>query len=453
MSTHTSVRSATERPAASVNIKRNVVASLIGNSLEWYDFFLYATASALVFGTLMFPEGTDPLVGTLGAFAGFAVGFAARPIGGLIFGHIGDRVSRKTSLVLTLVIMGVATAAIGMLPTYSQVGILAPALLVFLRIAQGIAAGGEWGGAVLLISENSSTKRRGLLSAFSQSGVCLGFVLSSLAFFLVQLLPEDQFMSWGWRVPFLISIVLLGVGIWIRRSLPDATAAEASEKTNHPKLPVVEAFRRYPREILVAMGMRFAENGGSYIFLSFSVVYGTHVGVDRGLLLLSVTMSMVFSFFTYLLFGHLSDKIGRRPVYAFGAVAMLLMAFPFFWMLDSHTPAIIVIAFLIANGICHGAMIGTQPSLFHELFPASVRYSAMSMAHEIAAVFAGGLAPMIATALLINYGSSTPVSLYLILMCVITLVAVGASYRLKSRGVDTSINRAIGLEVEQEQSR
>ncbi|WP_336658843.1 MFS transporter [Leucobacter sp. USHLN153] len=446
MSFTPATRNATERPVGKTNnTRRNVVASLIGNSLEWYDFFLYATASAVVFGTLMFPEGTDPLVGTLGAFAGFAVGFAARPIGGIIFGHIGDRVSRKTSLVLTLTLMGIATAAIGVLPTFMQAGILSPLLLVLLRVVQGIAAGGEWGGAVLLISENSRTRRRGLLSAFSQSGVCLGFVLSSLVFYLVQLLPEEKFLSWGWRIPFLISIVLLIVGIWIRRSLPDETAAEEGEKKQVERLPVITAFKRYPRELLVAMGLRVAENGGSYIFLSFSVVYGVHVGVDRGLLLMSVTLSMIVSFFTYLLFGHLSDKIGRRPVYAFGAGAMLLMAFPFFWLLDSNTPGLVVVAFLIANGVCHGAMIGTQPSMFHELFPAHVRYSAMSMAHEIAAVFAGGLAPLIATALLLRFDSSTPIALYLILLCVVTLVAVAFSYRLRSRGVDTTLNRVAGV--------
>lgn len=417
---------ATERPPAA---KRYVIASLIGNALEWYDFFLYATASAVVFGTLLFPADIDPLLGTLGAFAGFAVGFAARPLGGIIFGHIGDRVSRKTSLVITLVVMGLSTTAMGLLPTYEHVGIIAPLLLIGFRVAQGIAAGGEWGGAVLLISENSGVKRRGFLSAFSQGGVCLGFVLSSLAFYIVQLLPEEQFMSWGWRIPFLVSVVLLGVGVWIRKRLPETQEFANASRSEEPtaKLPMLTAFRRYPRELLIAMGLRVAENGGSYIFLSFSVVYGVHVGVDRGLLLLAVTFSMIFSFFSYLLFGYMSDLIGRLPVYAFGAISMAAMAFPYFWMIDSDSPPIVILGFLIANGICHGAMIGTQPSLFHELFPAAIRYSAMSIAHEIAAVFAGGLAPMIATALLLRFDSSTPIAIYLIIMCLITMVAIGAS--------------------------
>lgn len=420
--------------------RKYIVASLIGNSLEWYDFFLYAVASSVVFGVLFFPEGTDPLLGTLGAFAGFAVGFAARPLGGIIFGHIGDKVSRKTALVLTLIMMGLATAGMGLLPTYSQIGLAAPLLLVFLRVVQGIAAGGEWGGAVLLISENSESKRRGFLSAFSQGGISIGFVLSSLVFFLVQLMPEHHFMAWGWRIPFLISLVLLFVGIWIRTNLPDENRQAATSENNekHQKLPMLHAIRTYPKEIVTAMGLRVAENGGSYIFLSFSVVYGVHVGVDQGLLLLGVAISMTFSFFTYLFFGYMSDILGRRNVYGAGSVMMALMAFPFFWMIDSQSSFLVIVAFMIANGICHGAMIGTQPSFFHELFPAEVRYSAMSIAHEIAAVFAGGLAPMIATALLMQFGSATPVALYLIGLCMVTFIAVLASKGLK-KGEQTTI--------------
>ncbi|MGP0221402.1 MULTISPECIES: MFS transporter [unclassified Paenarthrobacter] len=406
-------------------VHRYVVASLVGNALEWYDFFLYATASAVVFGRLFFPADTDPLVGTMAAFAGFAVGFAARPLGGVIFGHIGDRLGRRRSLVLTLSIMGVSTALMGLLPTYAQVGLLAPALLILLRIMQGIAAGGEWGGGVLLISENSNDSRRGMLSAFSQGGISLGFVLSSLAFFLVQLMPEPEFLAWGWRLPFLVSVLLLGVGAYIRFKLPESQEFNEARQS-HPqhKLAAIQALRAHPREILIAMGLRVAENGGSYIFLSFSIVYGVHVGVDKGLLLLAVAVSMLASFGTYIFFGYLSDLIGRRVVYAMGAVGMGLMAFPFFAMIDANTPAVVILAFLLANGVCHGAMIGTQPAFFHELFSAEVRYSGMAIAHEVAAVFAGGLAPLIATALLLNFGSSVPVSLYVIGLVAVTLVAV-----------------------------
>ena len=417
--------------AKSPGIRRYIIASLVGNSLEWYDFFLYATAAAIVFGKLFFPAGTDPLVGTLGAFVGFAVGFAARPLGGILFGHIGDRVSRKSALVLTLSIMGLATFLMGLLPTYQQVGIWAPILLVILRIFQGIAAGGEWGGGVLIISENSSDQRRGLFSAFSQGGVTLGFVLASAAFYLVQLLPEDQFMAWGWRLPFLLSVLLFGVGMYIRFRMPETKEFEQVKKTGErASVPVLAALRTHPKEILVAMGLRVAENGGSYLLLSFSLVYGVHVGVERGTLLLGVMLSMLFAFCTIVFFGHLSDKIGRRKVYAFGASALALMAFPFFWLIDSNSSALIILAYFIGNGICHAAMIGAQPAFFHELFSPEVRYSGMALGHELAAVFAGGLAPFIATALLLTYDSSTPVSLYAIGLAVITLTALAFSKNL-----------------------
>lgn len=411
-------------PGQRPGVRRYVVASLVGNALEWYDFFLYATASAVVFGRLFFPSDVDPLVGTMAAFAGFAVGFAARPLGGIIFGHIGDRLGRKRALVMTLSIMGISTALMGLLPTYAQVGLWAPALLILLRVIQGIAAGGEWGGGVLLISENSSNARRGMLSAFSQGGISLGFVLSSMVFFLVQLMPDAQFLAWGWRVPFLLSVVLLAVGAYIRFRLPESKEFTAVSHSKQHRLPVLAAIKTHPREILVAMGLRVAENGGSYIFLSFSIAYGVHVGVDKGLLLMAVAVSMLVSFGTYIFFGHLSDRIGRRPVYALGAVGMGAMAFPFFSMIDSNTPAIVILAFLLGNGLCHGAMIGTQPAFFHELFSAEVRYSAMAIAHELAAVFAGGFAPLIATALLLQYGSSIPVSLYVIGLVLVTLVAL-----------------------------
>ncbi|MFB8369665.1 MFS transporter [Pseudarthrobacter sp. NPDC055928] len=421
--------------AKSPGIRRYVIASLVGNSLEWYDFFLYATAAAIVFGKLFFPAGTDPLVGTLGAFVGFAVGFAARPLGGILFGHIGDRVSRKSALVLTLSIMGIATFLMGLLPTYQQVGIWAPILLVILRIFQGIAAGGEWGGGVLIISENSSDQRRGLFSAFSQGGVTLGFVLASAAFYLVQLLPEDQFLAWGWRLPFLLSVLLFGVGMYIRFRLPETKEFEQVKKTGErASVPVLAALRTHPKEILVAMGLRVAENGGSYLLLSFSLVYGVHVGVERGTLLLGVMLSMLFAFCTIVFFGHLSDKIGRRKVYAFGASALALMAFPFFWLIDSNSSGLIILAYFIGNGICHAAMIGAQPAFFHELFSPEVRYSGMALGHELAAVFAGGLAPFIATALLLTYDSSVPVSLYAIGLAAITLTALAFSKNMGRHG-------------------
>ena len=406
-------------------LRRIVMASVAGNALEWYDFFLYSTAAALVFGELFFPRGTDPLIGTLAAFAGFAVGFAARPFGGVLFGHIGDRYGRKGALVWTLSLMGGATFLIGLLPTYGQVGLWAPALLVLLRVVQGIASGGEWGGGVLMISESAPPEQRGFYASWSQIGVGGGFVLSAAVFFAVQMLPHDSFMSWGWRVPFLLSIIIFGVGVYIRSTLPESTEfakSEAAGKTSH--MPVLDAIRKHPRAILVAMGLRVAENGGSYIFLAFSLVYGKFIGVPGTVMLAGVMVSMTVELVTMLLWGRLSDRIGRKPVYLIGAVGLIAVAFPFFWLLDTQAPALIWLALLLGNAVCHGAMIGTQPSLMGELFSTEVRYSGMALGHEIASVFAGGLSPLVATALLAKYHAAWPVALLLMAMGAITVIAL-----------------------------
>ena len=267
-----------------------------------------------------------------------------------------------------------------------------------------------------------------MLAAFSQSGVSLGFVTSALAFYAVKQLPEEQFLTWGWRLPFLFSIVLLFVGIYIRKGLPDETVDEAeSASSDNERIPMIEAFRRFPGQMLTAMGMRIAENGGSYIFMTFSVVYGKHVGVDDSLILLILAITMTLCFFSFVFFGHLSDVLGRRRVYAFGAIGMMIVAAPFFSLLETGSMPLMLLGFVLALGVCHGAMIGTQPSLFHELFPAEVRYSAISIAHEVASVFAGGIAPLIATALLLKFDSPLPIVIYLIGMCLITLVSVVAS--------------------------
>lgn len=416
----------TQDPPASP--RRFIIASLVGNALEWYDFFLYTTAASVVLGRLFFPAGIDPLLGTLASFAGLAVGFAARPIGGVLFGHFGDRTSRKTALVATLTIMGAATFLMGLLPTYERIGVAAPVSLVVLRVLQGAAAGGEWGGGVLMISENVPAGRRGLFSAFSQAGLALGFVLSSAVFYLAQLMPEKQFLAWGWRIPFLVSVVLFGLGLHIRKRLPESREFnELTATGGRSHRPVVEVFRTHPRSILLAMGLRVAENGGSYLFLAFALAYGTHVGIDRGLLLIGVTLSMSIAFGTMLLFGHVSDVFGRRVVYLFGAVGLAVIAFPFFWLIGSGAPALVLLAFFLGNGVCHAAMIGCQPAFFSELFSAEVRYSGLAIGHELAAVFAGGLSPLIATALLASFGDSTPVSLYMIGLALVTIASVAVS--------------------------
>ncbi|SAK87297.1 MFS transporter [Caballeronia fortuita] len=407
------------------SLRRIVMASVAGNALEWYDFFLYSTAAALVFGELFFPKGTDPLIGTLGAFAGFAVGFAARPLGGVIFGHIGDRFGRKGALVWTLSIMGGATFLIGVLPTYAHVGMWAPALLMALRILQGVAAGGEWGGGVLMISESAPPEKRGFYASLSQIGVGGGFVLSAVVFFIVQMLPKDAFMSWGWRIPFLLSILIFGVGVYIRSKLPESAefaSTQAAGKKAH--MPVLDVIRKHPREILLAMGLRVAENGGSYIMLAFALAYGKFIGVSSQVMLAGVIVSMSIELFAMLLWGRLSDRVGRKPVYLIGALGLVAIAFPFFWLIDTKVPALIWLAFLLGNAICHGAMVGTQPSLMGELFSTEVRYSGMALGHEVASVFAGGLAPMLATALLAHYHAAWPVALMMMGMGLITVIAL-----------------------------
>jgi len=406
-------------------LKKVVLASVMGNLLEWYDFFLYSTAAALVFNKVFFPADLDPLLGTLGSFAGFAVGFIARPFGGVIFGHIGDKHGRKRALVWTLMLMGVATFCIGLLPNYEQIGLLAPVLLVVLRILQGFAAGGEWGGGVLIVSENAPPKRRGFFSSFSQVGVAGGFVLSAGVFYLAQLMPQEQFISWGWRIPFLLSVLVFAMGMYIRTNLSESAefvATQAQKKTVH--LPIVEVVRTQPKEVLLAMGLRVAENGSSYIFLAFTLAYGRFIGISQDLLLLGVMLSMILDAIFMVFFGLLSDKIGRRPVYSLGAGGLVVIAIPFFLMINTGEPAWVLAAFILGNSICHAAMIGTMPAYFTELFKPEVRYSGVALGHGLSSVFAGGLSPLIATALLAHFQSFLPVALYLMVLGLITLLTL-----------------------------
>jgi MFS family permease len=393
--------------------------------MEWYDFFLYGNAAALIFGRVFFPKSMDPLLATLVAFAGFAIGFLARPVGAVIFGHIGDRAGRRSALMWTLFLMGGATFMIGMLPSYEQVGILAPALLLTLRIVQGIAAGGEWSGGVLLISENASDTNRGFLSAWSQVGVGLGLVLASATFYASNLLSPAHFAEWGWRIPFLLSLVIFGVGVSIRARLPDSPAFErVAAQHAERSMPVLEALRRYPRQILIAVGLRLAENGGIYIFTAFAITYGRFIGVDGDILVLGVTLGTAIDTGAMLAYGALSDRVGRAPVYLFGAVAMVVLAYPFFWLIQSGSTPLVILAFVLVIPICHAAMIGVQPSLLTEMFPTDIRYSCVALGHEIGSVVAGGIAPVIATALLARTRVIWPVVVYLIIIGVITAIAV-----------------------------
>ena len=408
------------------SVRKVALASFIGTTIEWYDFFLYGTAAALVFNELFFPEA-EPLIGTLLAFSTYAVGFAARPIGGVVFGHYGDRIGRKSMLVLSLVIMGVATFLIGCLPTHASIGVLAPILLVVLRFAQGIGVGGEWGGAVLMSVEHAPKGRRGFYGAWPQMGVPAGLLISTSVFAIVQgLTNEAAFLSWGWRVPFLASAVLVIVGLVIRLKLMESPAFQRVKetKTEAPK-PIVDVVRKYPREVLVAMGMRVAENGAFYILTVFVLAYGEdELGLSKNTMLTGVIIAAAIGLVTVPLFGHLSDRVGRRPLYLAGAVVTTLWAFPLFGLLNTESPVLIWLAIVVGVNLGHDLMYGPQAAFFAELFGTRVRYSGASLGYQLASVFAGGLAPLIATALLAaGDGSPTLVALYVTAMGLISVVA------------------------------
>lgn len=410
-------------------MRKLIIGSFLGNSLEWYDFFLYGTAAALVFGPLFFPATNDPLLGSFLAFSGFAIGFIARPLGGVIFGHLGDRYSRKMTLIITLTLMGASTFLIGLLPTYAHIGVLAPIALITLRFVQGVASGGEWGGGVLMLSENAPESQKGYYTAWSQVGVCGGFVLSSLAFYLVQLLPQEEVMSWAWRIPFLLSLFIFLVGVYIRRNIQEnaefvARKAENDSKNEAHHLPVLSAFKNHPRAILQAIGLRLAENGAVYIFFTFSVVYCKHIGIDTRDLIAAVTIAMTVEIATILGWGWLSDRIGRKRLYYIGVIGMALVAFPFFWLLNMHSFPAMLLAMLLALPLCHGAMTAAQPCLMVDLFPVEVRYTGLALGHEIGAVISGGISPMLAVAFLMMWDSYIPIALMLLAFALLALVAL-----------------------------
>ena len=407
------------------SVGRVVLASFIGTTIEWYDFFLYGTAAALVFDRLFFPT-VDPLAGTMAAFATYAVGFFARPLGGIIFGHFGDKLGRKSMLVTTLMLMGVATFLIGLLPTYEQAGVLAPVLLVTLRFVQGLGVGGEWGGAVLMAVEHGAAGKRGLHASWVQAGVPIGLLLATAVFNLFSALPEKDFLSWGWRVPFLLGILLTAVGLFIRLAIVESPVFAQMKATRaEARLPILEVVRRHPRNVLLAMGARFAENTSFYLFTVFVLTYATkQLGVAKADVLNGVLLASAVQFGLIPLFGALSDRVGRRPVYLGGAVFTALFAFPFFWLVDLKSTAGIWTAIVIGL-VGHSAMYGPQAAFFSELFGTNVRYSGASLGYQLASPFAGGLAPLIATALLQwSGGQPWPVAAYLVGMTLITVLSV-----------------------------
>jgi metabolite-proton symporter len=422
-------------PPTRGGVRSVALASFVGTTIEWYDFFLYGTAAALVFNRLYFPN-FDPLTGTLASFATYSVGFVARPVGAIVVGHYGDRMGRKSMLVLTLVVMGVATFAIGLLPTYAQIGVWAPIALVALRLAQGFGVGGEWGGAVLMAVEHAPAGARGFFGSFPQVGVPAGLLLSTAVFAWFARLPEDQFLSWGWRVPFLVSILLVGVGLAIRLRLQETPAfARVRQQRIESRRPIVDVVQHHWREVLLAIGARFAENGAFYIYTVFSLVYGTqHSGVDRQTVLDGILIGAACALVAIPSAGALSDRLGRRPVYLFGAIVTGLFAYPFFWLMDTASPALVWLA--VGGGLVfgHAAMYGPQAAFFSELFGTRVRYSGASLGSQLASVLAGGLSPFIATALL-PYGRAA-LAAYVIAMAIITIAAVIMAAETRHRDID-----------------
>jgi MHS family shikimate/dehydroshikimate transporter-like MFS transporter len=401
-----------------------VLASVLGSVVEWYDFVIYGTAAALVFNTLFFPS-LDPLAGTLAAFVSYAVGFLVRPLGGIIFGHFGDKIGRRSMLTVTMIIMGAGTFLIGCLPTHEQIGILAPIALVLLRIVQGLGVGGEWGGAVLMVIENANPRHRGLFGSLVQLGFPAAVALSMATFLGLSLMPEDDFLSWGWRIPFLFSVVLIGVGLFVRLRLTE-TAAFAQVKKQHvaAKVPLLELLRNQPKTFLAAAGLKFSEVAWAYLLTTFSITYITQVlGLEWTLALWAIFAAGVLEVLTLPLFGALSDRIGRRPVFFASLGLSVIAAFALFPLLNTADPVVVVATVAIALVVTHAPMYGTEAALIPEQFGTNVRYTGAGVAVQVAGAISGGLTPVVATGILAGGGDWLPIAFVLVAAAAITFVA------------------------------
>lgn len=417
-------------------LRRVIMASLIGTTIEWYDFFLYGSAAALVFNRLFFPSD-DPLTGTFLALGTYALGFVARPVGGIVFGHFGDRIGRKRLLMLSLVLMGLATMLIGLLPTYAQIGAWAPILLVLLRLIQGFAVGGEWGGAVLMAAEHGDAARRGLWASWPQAGVPAGNLLAAGVLWLMATLQTpDDFVEWGWRVPFVLSAILVLIGWYIRNRVAESRLFEQalSESEAPPRVPAIDVLRERPGGLVLGAGLRVGENISYYILTVFSLTYLVDVAAEsRALALQALLIGAAVQFFAIPLFAALSDRIGRRPVYAFGAFGLAAWSFALFGLLGSGSELEIYLA-LVVGLVLHGAMYGPQAAFITELFPTRIRYSGVSMAYQLTSIVAGSFAPIIALALYREYGSAMPVAIYVGTACAVS--GVSALLARETRGIE-----------------
>ena len=408
----------------SAQLRKAVVASTIGTTIEWYDFFLYGTAAGLIFGKLYFPN-EDPLTATLAAFGTYFIGFVGRPIGAAIFGHYGDRIGRKATLIATLLLMGIATFLIAFVPTYQSIGIWGAVILTVLRMIQGIGVGGEWGGSVLLAMEWARHHgHRGLVASWPQFGVPCGLFLSNLAVLAFSAWSGDEFATWGWRVPFALSIILVGVGLWIRLGILETPVFQRLVATNKiERAPLLEVVKKQPKEIILSALVRMAEQAPFYIFTAFVFAYAVNtLHLPRDLILTAVLVAACVSFISIPLSGHISDRIGRRNMYLIGAATVGVFGFVYFAMVDTAIPVLVFIA-IVLSLIPHDMQYGPQAALIAEAFTPRLRYSGSSLGYQLASIIAGGPAPLIATALFAAYQSGYAIAIYIAACAVISLVA------------------------------
>lgn len=401
-----------------------MLASTVGTAIEWYDFFLYSTVTGLVFARLFFPR-SDPLVGTLEAFGVYAVGFVARPVGAAIFGHYGDRVGRKSTLIASLLLMGIATFLVALVPTYRQIGIWGAIILTILRFVQGVGVGGEWGGSVLLSMEWArSAKHRGFIASWPQFGVPAGLFLANLAVLVFSAISGARFLDWGWRIPFLLSIVLVGVGFYIRLGIEETPVFMRLVAENRvERAPIIEVVRRHPKEIVLAALCRMGEQAPFYLFTAFVFAYGTTtLGIGRDFLLVAVLTASVVSFVSIPLFGHLSDRLGRKRVYLLGAATTALFGFAYFALLDTRRPGLVFFA-VVVSLIPHDMMYGPQAALIAECFTGRLRYSGASLGYQLASIVAGGPSPIVATWLLSRYASGYAIAWFVFACALISIAA------------------------------
>ncbi|MGG1396814.1 MFS transporter [Bacillus salipaludis] len=417
-------------------------ASLVGSAIEFYDFFLYGTVAALVFNKLFFPSD-DPFVSLLLAYASFGITFFIRPLGGLVFSHMGDKFGRKNTLVISLLLMGVSTVGIGLLPTYSVIGLLAPILLVTLRLVQGIAVGGEWGGAVLLAVENAPKEKRGFYGSFPAMGIPLGMLLGTTAVSLVSLLPEEQFLSWGWRIPFLLSAVLVITGLWIRRGIEETSAfSEEKQKGNVVKVPLFETLRYHWKAVLISLGAKCVEVGPFYLFTTFFISYATdHIGFSRTAALNIITVATIVTTLCIPIMGKLSDKIGRKRVFMLGAAGLALFSFPYYYLLSTKATFMVYAAAIIGLGILWSAIASIIGTMFTEMFSTNVGYTGITLGYQAGSALFGGTAPMIATVLLSTYHNSwIPLAIFIAILSIVSFISVTFIRRTHSVNTQTDIS-------------